>query len=118
MDAERKELAEIKALVLTLATALTGLLATLSKIFKTMALDRFPVELIRCDPHFSHIFMRFLLRPSSTCLVARLRGPKSGPHESARKLCASLESLQLENGLVFSVVLLALLATLAWLMLF
>jgi len=30
MDGERKELAEIKALVLTLATALTGLLATLA----------------------------------------------------------------------------------------
>jgi len=38
MDGERKELAEIKALVLALATALTGLLATLSNIFKTMAL--------------------------------------------------------------------------------
>jgi len=38
MDGERKELAEIKALLLALVTALTGLLATLKKIFQTMAL--------------------------------------------------------------------------------
>jgi len=31
-------------------------------------LDRFPVKVSRCAPHFSHIFMRFLLRLSSTCL--------------------------------------------------
>jgi len=37
MDDEREELAEIKALVLTLATALTGLLTTLKKIFNAMA---------------------------------------------------------------------------------
>jgi len=38
MDGERKELKEIKALLLALVDRLTGLLATLRKIFQTMAL--------------------------------------------------------------------------------
>ena len=63
-------------------------------------LDRFWVKLSRCAPHFSRTFMRFLLRPSSTWLWPRLRGPKSGPHESARKLWGSPGSIQPKTGLV------------------
>ena len=45
MEDEREELKEIKALVLTLATALTGLLTVFKKIFQTMAVAFFALML-------------------------------------------------------------------------
>ena len=48
-------------------------------------LDRFPVELSRCDPHFLQLCMRFLLRPSSTCLRHACGGLSPGRMKTERK---------------------------------